>query len=157
MDVARKVYWLTTAMLLNPPQYESVLWRYVVGKSWVRANHLCAFSLMTAFTVSVTTPLFRLAHWANSSNCSAPMPNWGRRYRGIVTARMRRGESIQGNHYPSRHAGDRRRGGAEIERLLELPSLSELKHALESARHQLRLMQREGAFRFPPLASVAEF
>jgi hypothetical protein len=33
--------------------------------------------------------------------------------------------------------------------------LGKLKHSLENARHQLKLKQREGAFRFPPLASVA--
>ncbi len=43
----------------------------------------------------------------------------------------------------------------EIERLLALPSLSKLKQSLENARHQLKLKQREGAFRFPPLSSVA--
>lgn len=42
----------------------------------------------------------------------------------------------------------------EIERLLALPALKKLKFQLEDSRHQLRLQQRENAFRFPSLADA---
>ncbi|MBK8889719.1 MAG: hypothetical protein IPN75_04645 [Dechloromonas sp.] len=152
MDVAQKVYWLTTAMLLNPPQYESVLWQYI-GKSWVRANHLCAFlddrfhgiSNDSALSPGTLGKLIELL---------SPHAEF-ERMSGIVTAPMQRGESIRGMITRLGTLATDDEAAREIERLLELPSLSKLKHALESARHQLRLMQREGAFRFPPLASVA--
>jgi hypothetical protein len=45
---------------------------------------------------------------------------------------------------------------SEIERLLRLPSLVKLKYALEDARHQQRLRQRENEFRFLPSREVAQ-
>jgi hypothetical protein len=43
----------------------------------------------------------------------------------------------------------------EIDRLLTLPTLSKLKYSLENARYQLKLKQRETAFRFPSVSDVA--
>jgi hypothetical protein len=152
MDVAQKVYWLTSAMLLNPPQYESALWQYI-GKSWVRANHLCAFlddrfnGISNNYALSPET-LGKLIELLS------PHAEF-ERMSGIVTAPMQRGESIRGMVTRLGTQATDDEAAREIERLLTLPSLSKLKHSLESARHQLKLKQREGAFRFPPLASVA--
>lgn len=150
MDVAQKVYWLTTAMLLNPPQYESVLWQYI-GKSWVRANHLCAFlddrfnGISNDYALSPET-LGKLIELLS------PHAEF-ERMSGLVTAPMQRGESIQGmvTRLGTLATDD---AAQEIKRLLVLPSLSKLKHALENAQHQLKLKQRESAFCFPALSSV---
>lgn len=152
MDVAQKVYWLTTAMLLDPPKYEIVLWQYI-GKNWIRANHLCAFleerfnGISNDYTLSSGT-LGKLIELLS------PHAEF-ERMSGIVTAPMQRGDSIRGmvTRLGALATDDAEK---EIERLLTVPSLSKLKHALENARHQLKLKQREGAFRFPPLASVAQ-
>ncbi len=151
MDVPQRVYWLTTGMLIDPPQYESELWRYI-GKAWVRANHLCAFvsdrfnGLSNDYELSAAT-LGKLIELIT--------PHAELEHRsGVVTGPMRMGENV--------HAMITRLGALasqeaahEIERLMAIPALSKLKHALGSAKHQLRLKQRENAFRFPSLQSVA--
>lgn len=152
MDVAQKVYWLTSAMLFNPPKYESALWQYI-GKSWVRANHLCAF-LDDRFNGISNDYALSPGSLGKLIELLSPHAEF-ERMSGIVTAPMQRGESIRGMITRLGTLATDDEAAREIERLLELPSLSKLKHALESARHQLRLKQREGAFRFPPLASVA--
>lgn len=151
MDVPQRVYWLTAGMLLDPAQYEPRLWRYV-GAAWIRANHLCAFlnddfnGLSKDYELSAKT-LGRLIELL------APHAELERRS-GFVTAAMRMGENI--------HAMVTRLGAlasqeaaVEIERLLSIPALHKLKHTLGNARHQLKLKQRENAFRYPSLKSVA--
>lgn len=146
MDVAQKVYWLTAAMLLDPPKYETLLWQYI-GRNWIRANHLCAFlddrynGISNDYALSTGT-LGKLIELLS------PHAEFG-------TGPMQRGESIQGM-VTRLGAQATEEAAQEIERLRALPALSKLKHSLENARHQLRLKQREGAFRFPPLSSVAQ-
>lgn len=151
MDVPQRVYLLTAGMLVAPPQYESQLWRYI-GKAWVRANHVCAFvsdrfnGLSNDYKLSAAT-LSRLIELLT--------PHAELEHRsGLVTGPMRMGEDI--------HAMVTRLGALanqeaahEIERLLAIPTLCKLKHALGNARHQLKLKQREDAFRYPSLKSVA--
>jgi len=150
MDVAQKVYWLTTAMLLDPPKYELLLWQYI-GRNWIRANHLCAF-LDDRFNGISNDYALSPGALSKLIELLSPHAEFGR-MSGIVTAPMQRGESIRGMVTRlGTLATDE--AAKEIERLLALPSLSKLKHALEDARHQLKLRQREGAFRFPPLVSV---
>ena len=152
MDVAQKVYWLTTAMLFNPPKYETLLWQYISG-NWIRTNHLCAFlddrfhGISNDYALSPGT-LGKLIELLS------PHAEF-ERMSGFVTAPMQRGESIRGMVMRLGTLATDDEAAKEIERLLALPSLSKLKHSLENARHQLKLKQREGAFRFPPLASVA--
>lgn len=151
MDVPQKVYWLTAGMLIDPPQYESELWRYI-GKAWVRASHLCAFvsdrysGLNNDYQLSAVT-LSRLIELL------APHAELERRP-GLVTGPMQLGENV--------HAMVTRLGALatqeaarEIDRLLAVPALGKLKYALDNARHQLQLKQREDAFRFPSMQSVA--
>lgn len=152
MDVAQKVYWLTAAMLLDPPKYETLLWQYI-GKNWIRANHLCAFlddrynGISNDYALSTGT-LGKLIELLS------PHAEFGL-MSGVVTGPMQRGESIRGM-VTRLGAQATKEAAQEIERLLALPALSKLKHSLENARHQLRLKQREGDFRFPPLSSVAQ-
>ncbi|MFT3849010.1 MAG: hypothetical protein QM739_10085 [Propionivibrio sp.] len=151
MDVPQRVYWLTAAMLVDPPRYESELWRYI-GKAWVRANHLCAF-VSDRFSGLSNDHELSAATLGRLIELIAPHAELERRS-GLVTGPMRMGDDV--------HAMITRLGALasqeaeqEIERLVAIPALSKLKHALGSARHQLRLKQRENAFRFPSLQSVA--
>jgi len=152
MDIAQRVYWLTTAMLLDPPRYEPELWKYI-GKSWARANYLCGFvserfsGLSGDYALSAGT-LGKLIELLS------PHAEF-ERMSGIVTDTMRRGDNIRG--MVTRLGGLATDDAArEIERLLAQPALSKLKRVLEDARHQLKLNQRETAFRFPPMLSVAQ-
>lgn len=152
MDVSQKVYWLTVAMLLDPAKYEPLLWQYI-GNNWIRANHLCAFlddgfdGISNDYTLSPST-LGKLIELLS------PHAEF-ERMSGAVTAPMRRGDSVR-SMVTRLGALATDEAAQEIERLLAISSLSKLKHALENARHQLKLKQREGDFRFPPLASVAQ-
>lgn len=153
MDVAQKVYWLTAAMLFDPQRYEAALWKYV-GKSWNRANYLSGFlserfgSQKGDYELSART-LGKLIELL-MPHAELDWPRGG----GLVNEAMRRGDHIRamvtrlGSLATSEAA-------QEIERLLALPATSKLKFPLEDSRHQLRLKQRENAFRFPPLSRVA--
>ncbi len=152
MDVAQRVYWLTTAMLLDPPKYEPELWKYI-GKSWVRANHLGAI-ISDRFTGLSSDYVLSAGTLGKLIELLSPHAEF-ERMSGIVTDTMQRGENIRGmvTRLGALATDD---AAFEIERLLALPALSKLRLALEGARHQLKLNQRETAFRFPPMASVAQ-
>jgi hypothetical protein len=150
MDVAQKVYWLTAAMLLDPPKYEPLLWQYI-GRNWIRANHLCAF-LDDRFNGISNDYVLSTGTLGKLIELLSPHAEF-ERMSGFVTGPMQRGESIRGM-VTRLGAQATEEAAQEIERLLALPTLSKLQHSLENARHQLRLNRREGAFRFPPLASV---
>ena len=155
IDVPQMVYWLTAGMLLDPEQYESVLWQYI-DKKWVRANHLRAFVSdrgiglsddyeLSAVTlgrlIELLTPHAELEHRTGVViNVTEPM-EIGKSVRAMIT---RLGALA------SPEAAE------EIGRLLDNPALSKLKDALKDARHQLRLKQRENAFCFLSLKEVAD-
>lgn len=151
MDVAQRVYWLTVAMLLDPPKYESALWRYI-GKNWLRANHLCAFLSERFAGISNDYPLSPVSI-GKLIELLSPHADFERRS-GQVSSTMQRGENILAM---VTRLGALATDGAEreIERLLALQSLSKLKHALVDALQQLKLKRRELLFRFPELKSVA--
>lgn len=151
MDVAQRVYWLTTAMLLDPGKYEKLLWQYI-GKNWRRANHLCAF-LSERFGEISKDYVLSPETLGKMIELLSPHAEFERRS-GWVSPPMRLGENV---HAMVVRLGAQATDDAEreIDRLLTLPALYKLKHALENARHQLKLKRREHAFHFPALASVA--
>lgn len=154
MDVAQRVYWLTTAMLLDPGKYEKPLWQYI-GKNWLRANHLCTF-LSERFGEISKDYVLSPETLGKMIELLSPHAELERRSgSGSVSASMQLGENV---HTMAVRLGALATDEAEreIERLLALPSLSKLRHALENARHQLKLKRRERAFRFPVLSSVAQ-
>ena len=151
MDVPQRVYWLTVGTLVNPQQYESLLCEYI-GRSWIRAKHLCEFvsdrfrGLVNEYELPVAT----LGRLIESLAPHAELE----RHSGLVTGPMQIGENIHVlvtrlGSIASQEAAD------EIERLLGIPALRKLKYALSNTKHQLKLKQREDAFRFPALKSVA--
>lgn len=150
MDVPQRVYWLTVGMLIESSQYETELWRYI-GQSWARARHLCTFvsdrfnGLSNDYELSAAT-LGRLIELLTPHADLEHRP-------GVVTESMRMGENVHAmvtrlGALANQNAAD------EIERLLAIPVLERLKNALGNARYQLKLKQRENAFRFPTLPSV---
>lgn len=155
MDVAQKVYWLATGMLLDPKQYEAALWRHI-GKSEVRANHLSGFlgnrdgGVEDGYALSVSTTGKLIEQLVPHAVIERPT---GGAY--TVSEAMRRGDHIQSliNHLGVMATPEAQQ---EIDRLLEIPALHKLKHMLEAARHELTQRQRENEFRFPLPREVAQ-
>lgn len=155
MDVAQKVYWLATGMLLEPKQYEVALWHHI-GKSEVRANHLSGFlsdrdgGVKDDYALPVSTIGKLIERLAPHAVIKRPT---GGAY--TVSEAMRRGDHIQSlvNHLGMIATLEAKQ---EIERLLGIPALHQLKSRLEAARHELKQRQRENEFRFPPPREVAQ-
>jgi len=146
MDVPQRVYWLAAGMLIDPAQYESVLWQYI-GKAWVRANHLCAFVSDRYGRIDLGND-YELSAVSLGKLIELLAPHAElERHSGYVrvTEPMRMGESI---YAMVSRLGALAEADQEITRLLANSALSKLKHSLEDAQHQLRLNQREKAFRF---------
>lgn len=154
MDVAQKVYWLTAAMLVDRERHEKGLWDYI-GNSWNRANHVTGLlteglgdpSSQCELSPLTIGKLIELL----APHAELDWPAGG----GWVNEAMERGDHVRA--LVSRLGALATDAAAqEVERLLSLPTLTRLKYLLEETRHQLCLQRRESAFRFPPLAGVAQ-
>ncbi len=154
MDAAQRVYWLGAATLLDPAQYESALRQYV-GRSEVRANDLGSFlgehlghtsrgEALPAGTlgrlIEHIAPHAEIA-WRTGSFTATGAMERGDQIRALIN-RLGALATPEAEH--------------EINRLLELPALHELKHLLEATRHESRQRQREKEFRFLDPAEVAQ-
>ena len=153
MDAAQKVYWLATASLLDPQQYEAELWRYV-GKSESRANYLSGFlgdhlgriEQDYAFSAGTLGKLIeRITPHAEIEQPSGA--HW-------VGDAMRRGDQVRSliNRLSALATPEAEQ---EIDRLLGLPALKKLKYLLEATRHELKQRRRENEFRFLSPLEVA--
>jgi hypothetical protein len=151
LDSGQRVYWLASALLLDPLRFEEELWRYI-GKSTQRANTLANF--------------FSDNHDRLVQDYHLPPQTLGRLIEliaphaelelmsGTVTDAMRQGDWVrtminQLAGMPTPEASQ------ELDRLLGLGTLAKLKYSLESARHQQRTQQREADYRFLPVDAVA--
>jgi len=154
MDVAQRVYWLATAMLLAPSDHEAALWRYV-GKSEIRANHLSDFlsnrfdERQNDYELSAHT-LGKLIE-VIAPHAETEWPRGG----GRVSDSMSRGDHLRAlvTHLGAMAIPDAEQ---ELNRLLGLSALHKLKLLLENARHQQKQRLRESGFRFLPPRSVAQ-
>jgi hypothetical protein len=155
LDVMQKVYWLAAAMLLDPGQYEALLWTHI-GKSEVRANHLSGFlcdrygGLSDDDALSVTTTGSLIERLEPHAVIEQPTSG-----SFTVSAAMRRGDHIRAliNRLGVLATPEAKQ---EIDRLLGLPALHKLKQSLEAARHELKQRQRENEFHFPLPCEVAQ-
>lgn len=151
LDSGQRVYWLASALLLDPLRFEEEVWRYI-GKSTQRANTLASF--------------FSDSHDRLVQDYLLPPKTLGRlieliaphaeleQMRGEVTDAMRRGDWVR--TMINRLAGmPTPEASRELDRLLGLDTLAKLKYSLESARHQQRTQQREANYRFQPVETVA--
>ncbi len=155
MDVAQKVYWLATAMLLDPMQYEAALWSHI-GKSEIRANHLSNFlgdrdgGLDDGYSLSVGTIGKLIERLVPHAAIERPTD-------GVysVSDAMRRGDHIRAliNRLGVLASPEAKQ---EIDRLLDIPVLHRLKPLLEAARHEIRQRQRENEFHFLQPHAVAQ-
>jgi hypothetical protein len=154
MDAAQKVYWLATATLLDPAQYEAELWRYV-GKSESRANYLSGFlgdhfgQLDQDYVFSAGTLgklIERITPHAEIEWSSGA--HW-------VSDAMHRGDQIRAliNRLSALTTPEAEQ---EINRLLGLPALHKLKPLLEATRHERLQRQRESEFSFLTPREVAQ-
>ena len=155
LDVAQKVYWLATAMLLDPMQYEAKLWNHI-GKSEVRANHLSSFlgdrdgALDDDYALTVGTIGKLIERLVPHAVIERPTDG-----AYSVTDAIQRGDHIRAliNRLGVLASPEARQ---EIDRLLEIPVLHKLKPMLEAARHELRQRQRESEFHFLQPNDVAQ-
>ncbi|MEE4378407.1 MAG: hypothetical protein V2J55_12990, partial [Candidatus Competibacteraceae bacterium] len=154
MDVAQKVYWYAAATLLDPNRNETDLWRYV-GKSEVRATHLAEFLIdphdKTALENELSAKMAGKMIELITPYAQIELP------RGVhdVSRELYKGDVVRAliNRLSSMGTPD---AAQEINRLLDQPSLSKLKHLLQDARHRQALRQRESQFRFLSPREVAQ-
>lgn len=154
MDVAQKTMWMVSGMLLDPEQYENILWQYV-GNSWVRANYISEF-LCEDFDELERGYCFSAKTIGKLIECLLPhaeleYPQGG----GFASDALTRGEHIRALIFRL-STSKIEDSENEIERLLALPSLAKLKLRLEHARQQLQLKQRESEFHFLPITAIAQ-
>lgn len=154
MDVPQRVYWLATAMLLDPKSHEAALWRYV-GKSEIRANHLSGFLSsrfgehsddyeLSAHTLGKLIELIAPhaeTEWTSGGGRFSAAMSRGEHIRALIT---RLGAMVTPE------------AEQELNRLFGLPALHKLKFLLENARHQQKQRLRETEFRFLSPRSVAQ-
>jgi hypothetical protein len=154
MDMPQKVYWLTAGMLMNPHQYEQLLWSYV-GNSWQRGQHVSSFlgsrfsdlqqdsnlsARSIAILIELQTPHSEL-DWSSGG--------------GLVSEAMRHGDQVRG--LISKLVGLGTQDSVhEIERLLSMPTLRKIKPYLDNGRHELQQRIRETNFSFPSLTAVTQ-
>lgn len=149
MDAAQKVYWYAASALLDPDRNETALWRHI-GKSEVRATHLAEFLAnsddASFLEYDLSTKMLGKMIELIAPNAQVDWSLSGRSGE-IVSETFRRGELVRAliNRLAMKETADAAR---EINRLLTYPALEKLRYLLESARHQQKLRQREGEFRF---------
>lgn len=153
LDPSQRVYFLLTGTLIDPEQYEQLLWDFV-GESWQRIQHISDFlgnslsDLPIDFTLSaktfgklieIQTP-FAEVDWPLGGGAVSQAMNLGDHVRGLISklTTLSAQESLE-----------------EINRLLELPSLEKIKRHLLSSKHEVIQRMRENTFSHPTLASVA--
>ncbi len=154
MDMAQKIYWFATAMLIDPSQYEAALWRHL-GTSEVRANHLSGFlgdrdgGISDDYPLSVSTIGNLIERLAPHAVTEPP------RDVSIVSDAMRRGDLIRAliNRLSTVATTESKQ---ELDRLLGLPTLHKLKYLLEAARHELIQRLRESEFHYLLPRQVAQ-
>jgi len=154
MDTAQKVYWYATGMLVDAGRWEDALWDYI-ARSDTRVGHLSRLlsarfgELDDRYELSTQTTGRLIEHLAPHAELDRTSTS------GFVTDAMDRGDHVR--------ALITRLGAAatpdaaqEIDRLLDLAALKELRPLLQRTRHELKQRQRERDFRFPLPCAVAQ-
>ncbi len=146
LDMPQRVYWLTAGLILDPDVYEKNLWEYV-GNSWKKVQLISAF-------------LGRRPLYESSFIKSLPTHTLGRLIEAAVPHAVfdhYRQEMVFSNlgsdladHVHTLISILSGRGSVEslneIDRLLDLPTMSPLKGTLEIARHTLQQELRKQQF-----------
>lgn len=154
LDIAQRVYWLATGLVLAPAQYEPIVRKYV-GNNVTRINHLSAFlyddihSRQPGFSLPPNT--MGLIIELLAPHCT---PYWPERKDSSVTRSMNEGVYV--NSLLKRLSENPDVVSAQvIDHLLSLPQLSIWHETLRSARQTQQISRREALFRHPGAAAVA--
>ena len=154
MDIAQRVYWLATGLVLAPVQYESVVRKYV-GGNVTRINHLSAFLYSGWRSDQVNYPLLPttigLIVELLAPRCTPHWPRGG----GTVTRAMNEGDYVRAligrlGENPDEESTK------IIASLLSLPQLSTWHEHLQSAQQTQQISRREALFQHPSADAVAQ-
>jgi hypothetical protein len=154
MDVAQRVYWLATGLVVAPAQYEAVVRKYVIGNV-TRINHLSAFLYSDSHSSRHGLPLppdtIGLIVELLAPRCT---PHWPERTDSWVTPAMNEGDYV--NSLLKRLSENPDTESAQvIEHLLSLPKLSVWHETLRTARQTQQIHRREALFLHPSATEVA--
>jgi len=154
LDIAQRVYWLTTGLVVAPAQYEPMVRKDVSGNV-TRINYLSAFLysgfhsrqpgfLLPPSTIGLIVELL-------APRCT---PHWPENEEGWVTRAMNEGDYV--NSLLKRLSENPDAESAQvIEHWLALPQLSAWHETLRIARQTQQISRREALFQHPSATSVA--
>ncbi|MBL8424327.1 MAG: hypothetical protein JNK06_12670 [Candidatus Accumulibacter phosphatis] len=154
MDATQKVYWYATGMLLDAGSWEDALWN-CIARSETRVGHLSRLlsdrfcELDSGYELSALTTGRLIEHLAPHAQLDRTTTS------GFVTDAMNRGDHVRAliTRLGASATPDAAR---EIDRLLDLAALKDLRPLLQRTRHELKQRQRECDFRFPLPCAVAQ-
>ncbi|RLL54974.1 hypothetical protein D8Y20_01910 [Mariprofundus sp. EBB-1] len=152
MDDAQRVYWLACGILLDPKVYESQLFTFV-GKSQKRKAHLTNF-LYSGFRNDSFPEWVKVSIDARSQLIEMLGQDVSDiRMDGLVTNEMRMSEMV-GSYIQVLGREPSEEASHELQRLLDLPSLSNWHTRLRIAQHDQQIIRRKVTFRQPSIAEV---
>lgn len=155
LDIAQRVYWLTSGLIIAPAQYAAKVKKYVGGHV-TRINHLLTFlySGFNSHQLSVSLPPATLGLIVEllAPRCA---PYWSEGTGSCVTPAMNERNYVysllkQLSENPDAESTQ------VIEDLLALPQLSAWHESLRTARQTQQISRREALFRYPSAAGVAQ-
>lgn len=154
MDASQRIYWLGTALVVEPGNYEEVVRQYVSGNT-TRINHLSSFLLPMhgnesnfipeqASTTSVLIELF-------APRCQ---PNWSRGG-GFVTRSMEEKDYVRSllNNLAANPAEDAEKA---LNDLLDQPKLIAWYALIRDAVQTQQISRREALYKHPGTCQVIE-
>lgn len=152
MDSAQKILWYSLALLLEPARYEQQLWRHI-GKSYTRAalaaEYLC--ERRTSRIRSSTIPEYTLGRLIELITPDADFEHKS----GAVTEAMQRGDQVR-SMVDMLGASATPQAEKTLQKLLEQPTLQQLRYKIQDTLHQQHSKRREEQFRFLNVKSVTE-
>lgn len=154
LDIAQRVYWLATGLVVAPTQYEASVRKYVSGNV-TRINHLSRF-LYSGFHSSQPSLPLPPATLGLIVELLAPRctPYWPERKDSRVTQAMNEGDYVRSllkrlSENPDAESAQ------IIEHLLALPQLSAWHETLRTAKQTQQISRREALFQHPGATGVA--
>jgi len=154
LDIAQRVYWLATGLVVAPTQYAAMVRKYV-GGNVTRINHLSTFlysgfhSRQPGFPLPPAT--IGLIVELLAPRCT---PHWPEREDSWVTRAMNEGDYV--NSLLKRLSENPDAESAQaIEHLLALPLLSVWHESLRTAQQTQQISRREALFQHPSATGVA--
>ncbi|MEY3803202.1 MAG: hypothetical protein RL126_346 [Actinomycetota bacterium] len=154
LDPGQRVYFLLTGVLIDPSQYESLLWEFV-GQSWQRIQHISDF-LGSQLSDLPTDSMLSAKMYGKLIEIQTPFAeiDWPMGV-GPVSQAMKLGDHIKGIIGKLAALG-KQESLEEISRLLTLPSLNKINRHLLSSKHEVIQKLRENSFSHPTMFDVVK-